>query len=228
MLAELSLLLTYVSASAIPLANADASKRDDFPLVNSDVSNAIGNSVEEIISDTPLNNTQVFNDIESSINYHSGRLDQDVDNLGPFHFYPIIEHAVENLPSDVDDYKDDLVQQIEEDVSDPSRSPPHKRDSYSPLSPELVNAISSGINSTESLPSADRTQILNDIENSIYSQLRDIAQGPEVLDPLYVSLFIKRAVKSLPGEFDQSKDTLIQKIVAAINSLPDVQIPNLP
>ncbi|GAV55618.1 hypothetical protein ZYGR_0AY00100 [Zygosaccharomyces rouxii] len=226
MLAGLPFLLSCVSAGMIPVAKRGASKRDDAPSIGPEVSDSIAESVQNTIDIPYFNNTQILNDIENSIESELSNLNQDLENVDPFDFYDVIEQAVEDLPSYLNQFKDDLIQQIEQAISDPHNTEPFKRskrDAPFPIGSEIINGISDAIDSTVSLPSANKTQILHDIENFVSSRLGDLGQGLEVLDPLNIFQVIKEAVNNLPSDVDPFKNNLIQNIGTAFGALPGIQ-----
>lgn len=153
-------------------------------------------------------------------------MNQDLEDLDPFDLFHVIDQAIEGLPSYVNQFKDDLVQEIETAISNPDGSFPNKRDTL-PIASDISSTIASAVNDIISLPSANKTQIVQDIENSVTSDLGNLGQGLEILDPLNIFGIIEKAVNNLPSEVNQFKNTLIQRLQAAFGGLPGIQIPNL-
>ncbi|CAR29326.1 ZYRO0G06028p [Zygosaccharomyces rouxii] len=242
MLASLPLLLSCVSASVIPLferndnsltnVGADtvvshltdpfdirSSKRDTPPYIGSDVVNAISGSIDNTISIPYFNNTQILNEIENSINSQLDALNQGLEALDPLHIFQVVEQSVQNLPSDIDQFKNGLIQNIQGTVGNLFGIHLGKRDGIPSIGSDVINAISGAIERVIPLPSGNRTQILQDIEHGINSQLGDLQQGLEFLDPLHIFQVIENAVKSLPSDIDQFKNGLVQAIQGTVGNL---------
>ncbi|GCF00306.1 hypothetical protein ZYGM_001391 [Zygosaccharomyces mellis] len=202
-----------------------SSKRDNFPFIGPNVGNALSDSIDDVLHFAHVNTTAILHDIESSINSQLNDLQQDLQFLDPSHIFQVIETAVSNLPSELNQFKNQLTSAIQSAVGNLfGIHPSSKRDSSFAVPSDIADSIARTVENTLSIPSVNNTQILHHVEASINSQLNELHQAIGTLDSSQISQIIQKAVSSLPSTVNQFKNSLVQSIQNAIsNFFPNLQ-----